>query len=321
MAGQNEQIEQAVAILRAGGLLGLPTETVYGLAADACHPEGLGKIFAAKGRPADHPVILHLAEGADLTDWACDISPAAWMLAKAFWPGPLTLILKKSARVPYAVTGGQDTVGIRVPDHALAQRVLKQFGSAVAAPSANRFGRISPTDAKAVYEELGEAVDLILDGGPCSLGIESTIVDCSGGVPQILRPGFISAEDIRSVLHTEILFREKAETRVSGSHEVHYAPATPAKLMSQAMLAEALKTCTENDFPLALMTTDHKNNPHRPGIVFKGMPADAAAYAHVLYQTLRELDQKNLHAIWIEDVPQNDEWRAVRDRLKRASAG
>jgi len=227
-----EEMTKAVDILRAGGLVAIPTETVYGLGADARNPSAVQKIFQAKQRPSDHPLIVHIGEIAQLHEWAVDISPEAWLLAKTFWPGPLTLILKKAPEVSELVTGQQTTIGLRMPNHPVALTVLKEFGGGIAAPSANRFGRISPTTAEAVQEELGDAVDLILEGGQCAVGVESTIVDVSGEQIAILRPGMITAEQIVAVLKQPVLTTPKNAPRVSGSMESHYAPLTPTKLMS-----------------------------------------------------------------------------------------
>jgi len=194
------QIEKAAALLRQGELVAFPTETVYGLGADASNPEAVAKIFAAKGRPADHPLIVHIPGVEHLDRWAREIPETAFASAKAFWPGPLTLILKRQPNVPDAVTGGQDTVGIRVPGHPLALELLKAFDGGVAAPSANRFGHVSPTTAQHVHDELGSAVAMVLDGGPCRVGIESTIVNLTGPQSRILRPGMISAADLGRVL-------------------------------------------------------------------------------------------------------------------------
>ena len=199
-----KSIKAAVTILRAGGLVVFPTETVYGLGADAANAAAVRKIFAAKGRPADHPVIVHLASDRDLTRWASDIPPAVRQLAERFWPGPLTLVVRRAKSVSDEVTGGQDTIGLRVPSHPIAQALLNAFGGGIAAPSANRFGHISPTTVRHVREELGDRVDLILDGGACEVGIESTIVDVSGGTPVLLRPGRVSEEEIEAVLQVPL---------------------------------------------------------------------------------------------------------------------
>ncbi|MGB5206509.1 MAG: L-threonylcarbamoyladenylate synthase, partial [Azonexus sp.] len=238
---------RAVELLRAGELVAFPTETVYGLGADASSPAAVAKIFAAKGRPADHPLIVHLA-GHDAVDhWAEEVPAVAWELMETFWPGPLTLILKKQAWVPSTVTGGQDTVGLRVPGHPVALELLRRFAAVagehagIAAPSANRFGRISPTTAAHVQEELGDRVSLILDGGPCAVGIESTIVDCSRGEPVVLRPGHISPAHLEAVFGRVLAIRTADEApRVSGSLAAHYAPQTPMRLIASERLLDFL---------------------------------------------------------------------------------
>jgi L-threonylcarbamoyladenylate synthase len=245
MTPSDADYERAVDLLRAGELVAIPTETVYGLGADAANPAAVAKIFAAKGRPADHPLIVHLA-GHDAVDhWAEQVPAVAWELMETFWPGPLTLILKKQAWVPDAVTGGQDTVGLRVPGHPVALELLRRFAAVagehagIAAPSANRFGRISPTTAEHVREELGDRVPLILDGGPCAVGIESTIVDCSRGEPVILRPGHISAAHLEAVSGVQPrLVAGGGTPRVSGALEAHYAPQTPLRMVAGESLLD-----------------------------------------------------------------------------------
>lgn len=311
---------EAVAVLRAGGLVGLPTETVYGLAADAANPTAVAGIFAAKGRPADHPLIVHLAESSDLGQWAREIPVAAKKLSAAFWPGPLTLILKKQPGVSDQITGCQDTVGVRQPAHPMAQALLKQFGGALVAPSANRFGRISPTTAAAVREELGSAVSLILDGGMCQGGIESTIVDCSTADPVILRPGVISVTEIESVLGGPVQATGKNTPRVSGSHSQHYAPRTKAKLLTFTQIQSGLQQCRPEAFPLALVLLSTQWHITLPAVSVTLMPSGAREYAQILYQTLRTLDHQGFQSIWIESVPDHPEWAAVADRLKRATA-
>lgn len=309
-----EEMTKAVDILRAGGLVAIPTETVYGLGADAHNPAAVQKIFQAKQRPSDHPLIVHIGEIDQLHKWAVDISPAAWLLAKTFWPGPLTLILKKVPGVIDQITGGQETVGLRIPNHPVALAVLKTFGGGVAAPSANRFGRISPTTAEAVREELGDAVDLILEGGQCSVGVESTIVDVSGEQVAILRPGMIKAEQIAAVLHQPVAAARKNAPRVSGSLELHYAPVTPTKLMSTSELRNFLRDAAGRFVILALSDWDVTEE------VLTRMPSAPEIYAHDLYQVLRELDKRGLEQIIIEAVPEGAEWEAIRDRICRAAS-
>jgi L-threonylcarbamoyladenylate synthase len=321
-------LAQAVALLSAGELVGIPTETVYGLAADAAQPNAVAKIFSAKGRPADHPLIVHLAGADQLSRWAREIPEAAQRLAATFWPGPLTLILKRQPGVPDAVTGGQDTVGLRVPNHPVTLALLRRFAEAggsggLAAPSANRFGRISPTTAAHVQEELGERVALVLDGGPCTVGIESTIVDLSRGEPVILRPGAITAADIEAVL-SESVSSGKRETkgaapRVSGSLDAHYAPVTPLRLVPSVELADAVAAEINAGHVCAVLSFQ----PLAPHAHLRHYPAshEAAGYAHDLYAALRTLDQSEAAVILVEQLPEGPAWLAVKDRLTRAACG
>jgi len=317
---------RAVELLAAGELVAFPTETVYGLGADAANPSAVAKIFAAKGRPADHPLIVHVAGHDWIERWAEDVPDAAWELAEAFWPGPLTLILKKQAWVPAAVTGGQDTVGLRVPGHPVALELLRRFAAAgtrggVAAPSANRFGRISPTLAAHVRDELGERVPLVLDGGPCQVGIESTIIDCSRGEPVILRPGHVTPEALGEVLGTVPAIETAAGApRVSGSLEAHYAPRTPLKLVAADRLLDFLNALRHSGRRAAVLC---HSQPPQAGMphVFRLLPADPAGYAHGLYGALRELDQAGADLIAVEALPAGPAWAAVADRLRRAAAG
>ena len=219
-----DAIQQAADFLRKGKLVAIPTETVYGLGADAKNPEAVKHIFAAKARPADHPLIVHIPDKAVLTDWAVEIPETAYKLAERFWPGPLTLVLKKHPDVPMEVTGGQNTIALRVPNHPVALALLKAFGGGIAAPSANRFCRISPTQASHVEEELGDKVDLILDGGACQVGLESTIVDLSGGQPRLLRPGQISKSEIEEFMQEELELPKHSHVRAPGMMETHYSP-------------------------------------------------------------------------------------------------
>jgi L-threonylcarbamoyladenylate synthase len=311
-------IAKAVEILQQGGLVAIPTETVYGLAADARNPDALRKIFIAKQRPIDHPLIVHLADISELPKWARDVSDSALALAHVFWPGPLTLILKKAPDVNELVTGGQDTIGLRIPNHPVALDLLKNFGSGVAAPSANRFGRISPTTANAVREELGAAVDLVLEGGQCQVGVESTIVDVSGDSPVILRPGMINSVEIAAVLQKPIGSKANNAPRVSGSLESHYAPSTKTVLLRAEQVDALLAKDVEK--PLAIVSL-RDIAVEIPGIFTTKMPQNAADYAHDLYYVLRELDKKQFKQIIIETIPEFSEWDAIRDRLQRATSG
>ena len=310
-----DNIARAADLLRAGQLVALPTETVYGLGADAANPDAVRQIFAAKGRPADHPLIVHLADREQITEWAREIPKEAIALARAFWPGPLTLILKKETDVSDVVTGGQDTVGLRVPDHLVALELLRAFGGGVAAPSANRFGRISPTTAEHVQEELGESVAMILDGGACDVGIESTILDLSRGEPVILRPGMIGRDAITAVIGRPVRLKSETESapRVSGALAAHYAPRTPMRLASREEIAAAPADC-------AVLTHAGESSPGRY-VMSIDAPFDAHGYAHDLYANLRALDASGAREILVEALPSNGEWDAVHDRLGRAVVG
>lgn len=323
------EIARAAALLRAGELVAFPTETVYGLGADAANPQAVAKIFAAKGRPADHPLIVHIA-GADRLDvWAREVPDAARVLTAAFWPGPLTLILKRSPLVPDAVTGGQDTVGLRVPRHPLALALLAEFGGGIAAPSANRFGRISPTTAAHVRAELGDSVSLVLDGGPCAVGIESTIVDLSRGAPVVLRPGAISAADINRVLGAAAVDGTTVESdqpRVSGSLAAHYAPSSQLRLVDNsggAALEAAADEALAQGRRVAVLARSLQPQHHRAaaGLIWHVAPGDATGYAHKLYAALRELDAATPDLILVEAPPHEAAWQAVADRLQRAACG
>ncbi|MCX8087099.1 MAG: L-threonylcarbamoyladenylate synthase [Rhodocyclaceae bacterium] len=321
-----QDIERAVALLKAGELVAFPTETVYGLGADAMNPAAVAKIFAVKGRPADHPVIVHLPDATHLSRWARELPPEAALLAEKFWPGPLTLILKRHPDVPDLVTGGQDSVGLRVPNHPLALRLLKAFGSGIAAPSANKFGRISPTTAQHVKDDLGEAVPLILDGGPCEVGIESTIVDLTHRRAVILRPGRISADELGRVLGRNPLSpddplapAELASTRASGMLAAHYAPKTPLALMPDDSLPIALRNALVRKERVAVLAT-HPAPFEMPGVIWREAPADPAGFAHELYANLRALDAMGVDRIYVQK-PVGAKWLAVLDRLQRAAAG
>lgn len=316
------EIAQAVALLRAGDLVAFPTETVYGLGADAANPAAVAKIFAAKGRPADHPLIVHLPDASHLTRWAREIPADAEKLADAFWPGPLTLILKRQPQVPDAVTGGQDTVGLRVPNHPLALELLAAFDGGIAAPSANRFGRISPTTAAHVREELGDRVPLVLDGGACPVGIESTILDLSRGVPVLLRPGAISAADIARVLGSapETAAPHAETPRVSGSLDAHYAPRTPLQLVSSDGLLFALRNALVAGEKVAVLAPTAQAISHEL-VTWKQSPAEPAGFAHDLYASLRELDALGCVRLLVQQPPAGENWLAVNDRLRRAAAG
>jgi len=310
-------VADAVAALGRGALVAFPTETVYGLGADAANAEAVAKIFALKGRPADHPLIVHLASTLSLDDWAIDIPEDALRLAAAFWPGPLTLILRKAAHVLPVVTGGQDTVGLRCPSHPVAQALLRGYArngsGGVAAPSANRFGHVSPTTAQHVRDEFGPDL-MILDGGACGVGLESTIVDLSRGVPVLLRPGAVTREQIAAVIGHAPRDRDADAPRASGTLAAHYAPGTPLRLVAAAALDGTLAGAG----PCAVLAFRET----LPGAVaFIAAPADPTRYAHDLYANLRVLDAAGAGAILVESPPGTPAWEAVNDRLARAAAG
>jgi L-threonylcarbamoyladenylate synthase len=319
---QRPEIAQAVALLRAGELVAFPTETVYGLGADAANAAAVARIFAAKGRPADHPLIVHLPSAEHLSRWAREVPADAEKLAAAFWPGPLTLILKRQPNVPDAVTGGQDTVGLRVPNHPLALELLAAFDGGIAAPSANRFGRISPTTAAHVREELGGRVPLVLDGGACPVGIESTILDLSRGTPVLLRPGSISSADLARVLGRapEAPAPQAEAPRVPGSLEAHYAPRTPLQLVSTDGLLFALRNALVAGEKVAVLAPTPQAISHDL-VAWKQSPTDPAGFAHDLYASLRELDTLGCVRILVQQPPAGEAWLAVNDRLHRAAAG
>ncbi|MGZ4980050.1 MAG: L-threonylcarbamoyladenylate synthase [Methylobacter sp.] len=321
-----DAIKRAADLLRQGRLVAFPTETVYGLGADASNPDAVAGIFKAKGRPADHPLIVHIASIDSLYDWASTVPEAALKLAARFWPGPLAMILNKKPEVPLAVTGGQKTVGLRMPNHPVALALLKSFGGGVAAPSANRFCRISPTQATHVSEELGDAVDMILDGGACEVGVESTIIDLSGSKPKLLRPGHITREDIEAVLQTELILPSIAaptaempeEIRAPGMMAVHYAPTTPAIRCPAELLPERIRQLLAAGKRIGLLAyqLDIAETSH---LRVLRLPEQAANYAQSLYAALRELDNLQLDMILVEQPPQIEPWRAINDRLNKAT--
>lgn len=307
------QVRRAAQILQRGGLVGFPTETVYGLGADASSAAAVARLYAAKRRPADHPVIVHFGDPQTAFAWAREVPPAATKLAARFWPGPLTLILKKSPKAGAFVTGGQDTIGLRVPAHPIAQELLRAFGGGIAAPSANRFGQLSPTSAAHVREDLGKDVELVLDGGPSEVGIESTIVDLSGGVPVLLRPGGIPVQALEEVLGTKVAGKRADSPRHSGGLERHYAPRTPARLVPPHQLDLEIAQGGANVAVLAFSRPDERVD------YWLRMPREPRGYAHKLYAALRELDAARCESILIEAPPETPEWAGVRDRLTRAT--
>ena len=311
-------ITRAAEMLRAGKLVAFPTETVYGLGADARSTVAVNRIFKAKRRPADHPLIVHIADAQQLQLWSSSVPRIAMQLAEAFWPGPLTMILRRAGDVIDAVTGGQDTIGLRVPAHPVALDLLREFGGGIAAPSANQFGHISPTTAAHVRAELGDDVDMILDGGPCSVGIESTIVDLAGFQPRILRPGQLSRDMIEAVLGIRLVDELSGAPRVSGDLPSHYAPHTPVRWLESTQLrAELLSATTHNR--IGVIALGAETNPEVVHIEWCSLSADPVVYARQLYASLRELDEQGLDLILLEVPPDTLMWEAVRDRLRRAA--
>jgi L-threonylcarbamoyladenylate synthase len=327
-------IAAAARALEAGRLVALPTETVYGLGADAENPAAVAAIYAAKGRPQDHPVIVHVAPGADLDYWATDIPSEARQLADAFWPGPLTMILKRAPHIPDAVSGGQDTVGIRCPSHPVAIQLLQAFKGGkggVAAPSANKFGAVSPTTAQHVRDEFGDDIGdhgriaYVLDGGQSEVGIESTIVDLSRLAthgPVLLRPGHISADAIAAVIdqvpvRPDSLGADPSAPRASGTLESHYAPHTPVAMQDTATLAGTLSRLQEAGRKVALI--HYTDLPATHAAV--RLPASPEGFAHALYAALRAMDGTDADVILVEAPPQDGPWLGVNDRLRRAAHG
>ena len=331
-------ITSAVEILRRGGLVAFPTETVYGLGADASNPTAVERIFAVKGRPRAHPVIVHLAESTAIKAWAADVPSDAWTLAEAFWPGPLTLILPRADHVPDAVTGGAGTVGLRVPNQPLALELLSAFGGGIAAPSANRFGRVSPTTAPHVRADLGLDVDLILDGGPCAIGVESTIVALSRGRPRVLRLGGLSVEELCEALGRAVevtaVAAAGAISRPSaapadavpagavpapGTLPSHYAPEARVEVLAAEAVAARATALLAAGRHVGLLA------PRRIAGLPDGVDAlppagGAQAYAQCLYQRLREADRRGLDVLLVVPPPEVGIGAAVADRLRRAGA-
>jgi L-threonylcarbamoyladenylate synthase len=323
-ASQPDELQQAVALLRSGALVAVPTETVYGLAADIASPEAVRRIFSAKQRPPGHPLIVHIHANSELERWAAAVPPAAWRLAEAFWPGPLTLLLQKSAAVPDVVTGGLPTVGLRRPDHPVLAALLQQLGSAVAAPSANLHKQLSPTTAAQVLSSLDGRIDAVLDGGPCSVGLESTIVDLSGPLPRILRSGPITREQLEAVLQTPVEQPQRHDTVVPGNMAEHYRPHAPLYSVPRAALAATLQQLGAARCALAL----HGEPPAELAaqlavqqvLALRSLPQDKAGYARELYGALYELDRLQPACIVLETPPQDAAWLDVNDRLARATS-
>ncbi|MFF4693690.1 L-threonylcarbamoyladenylate synthase [Streptomyces sp. NPDC001307] len=319
MKARTSDIENAASVLRAGGLVALPTETVYGLGANAEDPAAVARIFQVKGRPPSHPLIVHIGGAEQLDDWVKDVPATARLLAEHFWPGPLTLVLRRGPRVPLEATGGLETVAVRVPDHPVALALLSAFGGGVTAPSANRFGSVSPTTADHVRAELGEAVDFVLDGGPCEVGVESTIVDATGEIPSILRPGGVTREDLEAVLGCPLAVPSTSRVRVPGQHPSHYAPRArvvlvePEKVVAEAELAQGLGHQVGVFLPPAFADTAVKAH------AVVTVPGSPAAYARGLYGFLRELDRQGCDLIIASLPVEEGLGLAIANRLRRAA--
>ena len=315
-------LQQAAGLLAAGELVAFPTETVYGLGARADDDAAVAKIFQAKGRPADHPLIVHVAEPRDAERFARTVPALARRLMDAFWPGPLTLILPRAEGLAAAAAGGQSSIGLRCPSHPVARALLaaaQQLGVAgVAAPSANRFGRISPTLASHVVSEFGGALT-VLDGGACELGIESSIVDCSRGHPVLLRPGVLTRARIEAAAGEPLLAPDADAPRASGTLAAHYAPNAKLRLMSLQMLTSALQLLGDQPMKLAVYSRSVPLGAVN-GVRHRRMPALPDQAAHELFSVLRELDAEGVQLIWVEEPPADPEWDGVRDRLLRAAA-
>ena len=307
-------IDTAARLFRQGELVAVPTETVYGLAANAADPEAVKGIFAAKGRPADHPLIVHLPAVDQLPHWATDIPETARQLAQAFWPGPLTLLLHKHPDVSPVITGGLDTIGLRVPAHPVLLRLLQTAGLGVAAPSANPYKKLSPTTASQVFDTLQGKIAAVLDGGPCEVGIESTIVDLTGTQVQVLRPGPISARQIADVLQQPVGTPEQHQVVVPGNVEEHYQPGKPLLLLSSECMEQALHDRPDG-IACVVHSAEFSDLLHSDDV---RLTADPAVYAQALYRTLYQLDQGPAGEIWLELPPDSETWQAVNDRLLRA---
>jgi len=317
-----EVIERAAKLLAAGELVAFPTETVYGLAARADDDSAVGKIFAAKGRPADHPLIVHVADADGARVFASQVPPVAVRLVATFWPGPLTIIVPRAAGIAEAAAGGQSSIGLRCPAHPVARALLaaaRRHGvPGLAAPSANRFGRISPTRAEHVTKEF-RADLMVLDGGPCEIGIESSIVDCTRGHPVLLRPGLLTRAQIEAAAGEPLHDPDASAPRASGTLEAHYAPRAPLRLMPTAQLRSALDMLGGSNLRLAVYSRVSPVSTG-PGLVHRTMPARAADAARELFSVLRAFDDEGVRLIWVEEPPADAEWEGVRDRLRRAAA-
>jgi L-threonylcarbamoyladenylate synthase len=317
----DESLVRAAGLLRTGQLVAVPTETVYGLAGDAANPDAVARIFAAKGRPADHPLIVHLGDTDQLATWAVDVPLAADRLVDRWWPGPLTLVLHRHPDVPVGVTGGLDTVAVRMPAHPVARRLLAAFGGALAAPSANPFGKVSPTSAADVVAGLGGRVPLVIDAGPCRVGVESTVLDLSGDTPTILRPGAVTAHDVEGVLGVPVAVSDDPDVagrvRAPGMLVSHYAPDTPVQWCEPTALDGRLRDHLAAGRRVGVLAAQGIEAPD--GVWVRHASGDVDAYAHSLYRWLRDADEAGLDVLMV--IPPDDigMGTAVRDRLRRAA--
>ncbi|NIH80215.1 L-threonylcarbamoyladenylate synthase [Amycolatopsis viridis] len=322
MTASTSDIEKAAGLLRAGRLVAIPTETVYGLAANAEDPAAVARVFQAKGRPPSHPLIVHLGGADQLGDWVKDVPATARLLAERFWPGPLTMVLQRAPRVPLEATGGLETVAVRVPGHPVALALLSAFGGGVVAPSANRFGSVSPTTAEHVRAELGDAVDFVLDGGPCEVGVESTIIDVTGvtgGTPSVLRPGGVTREDLEEVLGRPLAVPSASPIRVPGQHPSHYAPRARVVLVEPGQVVAEAELAQEQGHRVGvLLPAAVAGAPVRAHAVV-AVPGSMSAYARTLYGFLRELDQRGCDVIVASLPPEQGLGLAIANRLRRAA--
>ena len=311
-------ISRAAETLRRGGLVAFPTETVYGLGADADNDGALARLYAVKGRPGEHPVIVHVGAPEQLDEWAADVPVAAHRLGDALWPGPLTIVVRRAGRVLDAVTGGGDTVGVRVPDQPVALALLRMFGGGIAAPSANRFGHVSPTTAADVRADLGDDVDVVLDDGPCTVGVESTIVDCTGNQLVILRPGGITRERVEEVSGQAVGVRSDGLVRAPGTLKSHYAPETTVLVVDRQELTERATALLAAGERVAVLAP--RPIPAFPvDVLVLDVPAGADEYARVLYARLREADRRGVDVLLAVPPPDTGVGVAVGDRLRRAA--
>lgn len=313
-----KELDDAVTALRNGELVAFPTETVYGLGANARDPAALRRIFEAKGRPADHPLILHLDNVRFLARWVDEVPPQVEALAKAFWPGPLTLVMRRSEEASDVLTGGQDTVAIRIPSHPMAQQLLTAFGGGIAAPSANKYGKVSPTRPEHVREELGDAVRIIMDGGECQIGVESTILSLVGPKPRLLRPGSITQAQLEAVIGPVEVGADAAAPRVPGSTAQHYSPSTAVAIVPSTLLESRIDTLLRDARRVAVLAQRPPRKAQQ-GVTWINAGRRLDVYQRDLYANLRSLDKAGADLILVEEVPAKPEWAAVQDRLARCA--